>query len=56
MQHLIFFILFINKLMMLLISFENSGPNIPEKIISKIFDPLFTIKQRGTGLGLVSCK
>lgn len=39
-----------------LISFENSGPSIPEKIISKIFDPLFTTKQEGTGLGLVSCK
>ena len=39
-----------------LISFENSGPNILEKTISKIFDPLFTTKQEGTGLGLVSCK
>jgi two-component system sensor histidine kinase HydH len=39
-----------------LISFENSGPIIPEGIISKIFDPLFTTKQEGTGLGLVSCK
>ena len=39
-----------------LISFENSGPSIPENIISKIFDPLFTTKQQGTGLGLVSCK
>ncbi|AFS83105.1 histidine kinase [Candidatus Nitrosopumilus sediminis] len=39
-----------------LISFENSGPSIPEKIIPKIFDPLFTTKQTGTGLGLVSCK
>ncbi|MCV0367354.1 MAG: HAMP domain-containing histidine kinase [Nitrosopumilus sp.] len=38
------------------ISFENSGPAIPEKIISKIFDTLFTTKQEGTGLGLVSCK
>ena len=38
------------------ISFENSGPSIPDKIISKIFDPLFTTKQEGTGLGLVSCK
>jgi len=39
-----------------IISFENSGPSIPEKIISKIFDPLFTTKQEGVGLGLVSCR
>lgn len=39
-----------------IISFENSGPSIPDKIMSKIFDPLFTTKQEGTGLGLVSCK
>ena len=38
------------------ISFENSGPPIPSGILSKIFDPLFTTKQEGTGLGLVSCK
>ncbi|MCV0400808.1 MAG: GHKL domain-containing protein [Nitrosopumilus sp.] len=39
-----------------LVSFENSGVPIPEKTISKIFDPLFTTKQEGTGLGLVSCQ
>ncbi|MFB5638094.1 MAG: PAS domain-containing sensor histidine kinase [Nitrosarchaeum sp.] len=38
------------------ISFENSGPSIPDKIIEKIFEPLFTTKQEGTGLGLVTCK
>jgi signal transduction histidine kinase len=38
------------------ILFENSGPSIPENITSKIFEPLFTTKQEGTGLGLVSCK
>lgn len=38
------------------ILFENSGPSIPEKLTSKIFEPLFTTKQEGTGLGLVSCK
>jgi signal transduction histidine kinase len=25
-------------------------------MMNKIFDPLFTTKQTGTGLGLVSCK
>jgi PAS domain S-box-containing protein len=34
----------------------DSGPGMPEDIIDKIFEPLFTTKQSGTGLGLVSCK
>jgi len=38
------------------IIFTDSGPSIPDEIISKIFDPLFTTKQQGTGLGLASCK
>ena len=37
------------------IRITDSGPGIPEKYISKIFEPLFTTKQRGTGLGLASC-
>ena len=37
------------------ISITDSGPGIPEKYMSKIFEPLFTTKQRGTGLGLASC-
>jgi len=39
-----------------LISIKDSGPGIPKKLISKIFDPLFTTRQVGTGLGLPSCK
>ena len=38
------------------ISFENSGPNIEEESISKIFMPLYTSKLKGTGLGLSSCQ
>lgn len=38
------------------IEIEDSGPGIPEDQIEKIFDPLFTTKSSGTGLGLVSCK
>ena len=38
------------------IEIENSGPNIPKEHLKKIFDPLFTTKQEGTGLGLLSCK
>ncbi|MGI0006629.1 MAG: porin PorA family protein [Nitrosotalea sp.] len=38
-----------------MISIVDSGPGIPEKHMTKIFEPLFTTKQRGTGLGLASC-
>jgi signal transduction histidine kinase len=41
---------------MVSIVIEDSGSGIPEKVLQKIFDPLFTTKQTGTGLGLVSCK
>jgi len=39
-----------------IIEIENSGPNIPEKDLEKIFDPLYTTKMEGTGLGLSGCK
>lgn len=39
-----------------LIEIEDSGPGIPENILPKIFEPLFTTKQTGIGLGLPSCK
>ena len=38
------------------IEFENSGQKIPEDVLPKIFDPLFTTRLKGTGLGLSSCK
>ena len=38
------------------IDFIDSGLGIPEEFIGKIFEPLFTTKQKGTGLGLASCK
>ena len=38
------------------ISFEDSGPGIKTKPIDQIFDALVTTKQKGTGLGLASCK
>ncbi|HYL65733.1 MAG TPA: HAMP domain-containing sensor histidine kinase [Nitrosopumilaceae archaeon] len=40
----------------ILIEVKDNGPGIPDRIIPKIFDPLFTTRQIGTGLGLVSCK
>jgi len=40
----------------ILIEVEDSGIGIPKELLSKIFDPLFTTREVGTGLGLVSCK
>jgi signal transduction histidine kinase/putative methionine-R-sulfoxide reductase with GAF domain len=39
------------------LSIEDSGPGIPEEIMTKIFDPFFTTKakDKGTGLGLSIC-
>ena len=34
----------------------DSGAGIKEDSINKIFEPLYTTKQTGTGLGLLSCK
>lgn len=35
---------------------QDSGTGIPEKSLEQIFEPLYTTKQTGTGLGLVTCK
>jgi len=35
---------------------EDSGPGVPEKELPKIFNPFFTTKTNGTGLGLSVCK
>jgi signal transduction histidine kinase len=39
------------------VSIEDTGPGIPESIMTKIFDPFFTTKpkDKGTGLGLSIC-
>ncbi len=39
-----------------IIEVEDTGPGIPKHLIEKMFEPLFTTRQIGTGLGLVSCK
>jgi len=38
------------------IEIEDTGPGIPLEHQTKVFEPLFTTKQRGTGLGLSSVK
>jgi two-component system sensor histidine kinase HydH len=38
------------------IEVEDSGAGVPDELMPNIFEPLFTTKKRGTGLGLASCK
>lgn len=40
----------------LILEFEDSGYGIPKENIERIFEPLFTTKQAGTGLGLSSVR
>ena len=37
------------------ITVRDEGVGIPEEFLSKVFDPYFTTKQRGSGLGLATC-
>jgi signal transduction histidine kinase len=41
---------------MIKITIEDDGESISDDILKKIFEPLYTTKQKGTGLGLASCK
>lgn len=38
------------------IEVADNGPGIPEELQSKLFQPFFTTKEGGTGLGLYSCR
>jgi len=38
------------------IEVEDSGSGIPQEYFAKMFEPLVTSKQKGTGLGLATCK
>jgi len=40
----------------IIIEIRDNGPGMPSDIIPQIFEPLFTTKQTGTGLGLTSCR
>ena len=46
----------IKTLKEVIIKIEDSGPGIPEEYLPQIFEPLMTLKDRGTGLGLASCQ
>jgi len=41
---------------MTILEFIDSGEGISDGELKKVFEPLFTTKQKGTGLGLASCK
>ena len=45
-----------NKDENVIIEVQDTGVGISEYDLPKIFEPLFTTKQHGTGLGLASCK
>ncbi|MFB5630252.1 MAG: ATP-binding protein [Nitrosopumilaceae archaeon] len=45
----------IDKIDDVVVELEDTGPGISEGDMDKIFEPLFTTKQTGTGLGLASC-
>ncbi len=38
------------------IEIKDTGPGIPDYVLPRIFEPLFTTKRAGTGLGLSICK
>lgn len=38
------------------VSVQDSGEGVPDEYLSRVFEPLFTTKKKGTGLGLASCK
>jgi signal transduction histidine kinase len=40
----------------LLVSFRDRGVGIPEENLGKLFNPFFTTKSKGQGLGLPVCK
>ncbi len=39
-----------------IIQVKDSGHGIPNENLDKVFEPMFTTKKTGTGLGLVICK
>jgi signal transduction histidine kinase len=40
----------------IVVEFKDNGPGVSEEYLNRIFEPLFTTKTRGIGLGLAVCK
>jgi signal transduction histidine kinase len=40
----------------IVVTVEDTGPGVPERILSRLFDPYFSAKSGGTGLGLAIAK
>jgi PAS domain S-box-containing protein len=40
----------------ILVTISDDGPGIPQELVSKVFNPFFTTKKEGTGLGLCISK
>lgn len=45
-----------NKNRMIKVSIHDNGPGIPDDVVQKIFDPFFSTKSQGTGLGLATAR
>ena len=44
------------RLYFVAISFQDTGEGISPDHVGKVFEPLFSTKAKGTGLGLVACE
>ncbi|MBO4441217.1 HAMP domain-containing histidine kinase, partial [bacterium] len=49
-------VLALKKRKKLLIEVSNDGPEIPEEFRSSIFEPFYTTRKNGNGLGLAVCE